>query len=67
MGGVTDGSLPDYQASALLMAVVLRGMTPAETAADRLFPLAPAQQADAQFAKLVAELGDERARPEVRV
>src|SRR5215831_18558185 len=32
VAGVTDGSLPDYQASALLMAVVLRGMTAQETA-----------------------------------
>jgi pyrimidine-nucleoside phosphorylase len=32
VAGVTDGTWPDYQASALLMAVVLRGMTPEETA-----------------------------------
>src|SRR5213592_1928598 len=32
VAGVTSGALPDYQASALLMAVVLRGMTSQETA-----------------------------------
>jgi pyrimidine-nucleoside phosphorylase len=32
VNGVTDGSLPDYQASALLMATLCRGMTPEETA-----------------------------------
>ena len=33
VAGVTDGTLPDYQASAMLMAILLRGMTPDETAA----------------------------------
>jgi pyrimidine-nucleoside phosphorylase len=32
VSGVTNGSWPDYQASALLMAIVLRGMSPEETA-----------------------------------
>ena len=33
VGGATDGSIPDYQLSALLMAIVLRGMDDGETAA----------------------------------
>ncbi len=32
IAGVTDGSLPDYQLSAFLMAVIFRGMTHQETA-----------------------------------
>ena len=32
VAGVTDGTWPEYQASSLLMAIVLRGMTPQETA-----------------------------------
>ena len=33
ISGYTAGAIPDYQASALLMAIVLRGMSPEETAA----------------------------------
>src|SRR5947209_1985925 len=33
IGGVTSGAVPDYQASALLMAVFFRGMTAEETSA----------------------------------
>jgi pyrimidine-nucleoside phosphorylase len=33
VAGVTDGTLPDYQAAALLMAIVLRGMSSEETTA----------------------------------
>ncbi len=32
VAGATDGSWPDYQLSALLMAIVLRGMSDEETA-----------------------------------
>jgi pyrimidine-nucleoside phosphorylase len=32
VSGVTDGTMPDYQAAALLMAIVLRGMSSEETA-----------------------------------
>lgn len=31
VGGITDGSIPDYQTSAWAMAVLLNGMTPRET------------------------------------
>ena len=45
--GVTTESWPDYQASALLMAIVLRGMTAQETAVDSLARIgAPARTAE---------------------
>ena len=33
ISGVTDGSIPDYQITALLMAICIRGMTRRETSA----------------------------------
>src|SRR5919107_3758996 len=33
VAGITTGTLPDYQASALLMAILIRGMSQEETAA----------------------------------
>jgi pyrimidine-nucleoside phosphorylase len=32
ISGYTDGSIPDYQMSAMAMAIFFRGMTPAERA-----------------------------------
>ena len=32
VGGITDGSIPEYQTAALLMAIVFRGLDPDETA-----------------------------------
>ncbi|MFM7832233.1 MAG: thymidine phosphorylase, partial [Planctomycetaceae bacterium] len=33
ISGVSSGQIPDYQATAMLMAIFLRGMSPGETAA----------------------------------
>jgi pyrimidine-nucleoside phosphorylase len=46
VGGATDGSIPDYQLSAWLMAVRLRGMTDAETTALTLAMAASGRHLD---------------------